>query len=100
MVVWTIVYVAEAHAEDEWPVGNQYNKEVRSLKQTHTLKGRIQAAQSLVKEFHLSGIRILVDDPKTNEFHTQFQPWPLRWYVFRKDRQCLLVSKPQDAMQY
>lgn len=83
-----MVYIAEAHAADEWPVGNpiRYN-------QPKILSQRLKIAQDFVNEFGLSDeIPLVVDDMRSGEgelcaaqhdnpVDAAYAMWPTRFYV-------------------
>ena len=85
-----LVYVAEAHAADEWPVGNpiKYN-------QPQTIDERLSIARDFVAKYEImdAGIPLVVDDlgsgtshnregiAEDNPVDTAYAIWPTRWYV-------------------
>jgi len=71
-----MVYIREAHASDEWPLGD-----IVSIKQHKTLKERINAAKELTNDFGFN-IRTVVDT-MDNNFEKQFLAWPEQYYFFR-----------------
>ena len=88
-----LVYVAEAHAADEWPVGNpiRYN-------QPQTIDQRLCIARDFVAEFEIAdtGIPLVVDDMRSgidqsndvivaedNPVDAAYAIWPTRFYVVR-----------------
>jgi hypothetical protein len=77
------VYLAEAHASDEWPLGNFTN-----VKRHRTVPDRIAAA----KEMQARGLRLpLMVDTIENTFDAKYACWPDRFY---------LLSAPKDCKQY
>lgn len=66
-----ILYITEAHASDEWPIGSRYN-----YKQPQTVQERSEIARDFVRGF---GVRlpVFVDDVD-NAFETTYAAWPLR----------------------
>jgi len=91
-----LIYIAEAHASDEWPIGNKFRTDILTFSQTHTIESRIKAAHQLQQDFKLT-MPIFVDNPVGNEFEQYFHPWPLRWYLI-EDGICTFVGKTQDAL--
>ena len=90
-----LVYIAEAHAADEWPVGNpvRYN-------QPTVLSERLCIAQDFVNEFGIDcdELPLVVDDmcrldddgegdgahcADNNPVDTAYAMWPTRLYVVR-----------------
>ena len=86
-----LVYVAEAHAADEWPVGNpiRYN-------QPQTIDERLRIARDFVAKFEIAdaGVPLVVDDMRSGTVQTDdsivaednpvdaaYAIWPTRFYV-------------------
>eukprot|EP01023_Acetabularia_acetabulum_P061788 TRINITY_DN75152_c0_g1_i1.p2 TRINITY_DN75152_c0_g1~~TRINITY_DN75152_c0_g1_i1.p2 ORF type:complete len:109 (-),score=5.61 TRINITY_DN75152_c0_g1_i1:9-335(-) len=70
-----MIYIREAHASVEWPLGN-----IISVEQHKTLQDRIIAAKELTNEL---GFKITtVVDAMDNNFNKSFQAWPERYYIF------------------
>ena len=55
-VQWLTVYIAEAHAQDEWPIGSKDYE----LSQHKTLAERANAAKRAAKEFAIPSPSVLV----------------------------------------
>jgi len=84
------IYIAEAHAVDEWPIGDHLAGTVPALKQHRSLQERIKVAQRFYNEFLVpqslpqSLIReeeIFVDNPETDEVEKTLHPWPTAWFI-------------------
>jgi hypothetical protein len=80
------VYILEAHATDEWPIGN-LPVDVKELNQHVTLEDRQHAFQ-LFKQHYGSLIHdrvtLLLDNDK-NDFNATYPSWPFRvWIVDEK----------------
>ena len=93
---WALVYIAEAHGRDEWPISSaRHNggRGVVDVRQSRTLLQRRQAASRLARDFagtlrpcEAGGGRldIFIDDPERGEtFEKHFAPWPLRFFVLQ-----------------
>jgi len=99
-VQWLAVYIAEAHADDEWPVASaRYNagKEVH-VNQTRSIEERVIQAQSFFNNFsyteenmNISKWQLLVAPPEEDlqaanlnpyGFEDIYKPWPFRAYGF------------------
>jgi len=99
-VQWLAVYIAEAHADDEWPVASaRYNagQEVH-VNQTRSIKERAVQAQAFFDNFSytednriFSKWRLLVAPPEEDleasklssyVFEDIYKPWPFRAYGF------------------
>jgi len=89
--VFLAVYLAEAHASDEWPVGPS----VSFCKQPKQLSERCALAQKFESE-HALGIPMFVDSIE-NSFDGAFAAWPLRFYVIKDGR---LALKAQPNLEY
>jgi len=85
-VLFAYVYIAEAHAKDEWPCGETWS----FCEQPKRLQDRCKLAQLFVKQKQTT-IPMLVD-LMDNTFEDQFAAWPFRFYgvTVRKDEQQLL----------
>ena len=104
---WLFVYIAEAHATDEWPIASSRFNGTRGpvhLAQTRTLATRRAAAAAFARDFGLlnsgSGtvgakraaaaaaavkVTVALDDPERGEpFSQAFAPWPVRMFVLQK----------------
>ena len=89
------VYIAEAHAKDEWPVGSAISccdQPVElELQQRMDLAKKLQTTRSIT--------RPLLVDTMQNEFLDAFVAWPLRFFVASGDAQPKLLWKatPKDC---
>ena len=95
---FVVVYIAEAHASDEWPVGAL----ISTTKQPCSLRHRVQLAARVHNELVLSpadangapaDITVLVDD-LSNNFMDTMAAWPIRMYVV-DPRSGILLYKAQ-----
>ena len=75
-VQFLLVYIAESHAVDEWPVGETIIK-----KQHRTVEDRIEACKECLEDFGLE-IPCVVDTIE-NDFHTAYSCWPIRFYCIK-----------------
>eukprot|EP00164_Ancoracysta_twista_P000206 GFYU01000297.1.p2 GENE.GFYU01000297.1~~GFYU01000297.1.p2 ORF type:complete len:137 (-),score=49.65 GFYU01000297.1:266-676(-) len=72
---FVIVYIREAHAQDEWPLGKQV-----CVNQPTTNEGRLEIASKFVQD---TGIKIpVVMDLIDNQFCEGFDAWPEQFFVF------------------
>jgi len=86
-----LVYITEAHANDEWPVG----KTVSFCSQPRTIEERCGLAR---KYKEMNGLTMEVGvDLMSNEFESVFAAWPLRFYVVKEGK---LVWKAQPNVKY
>lgn len=97
------MYIAEAHAMDEWPLHSaRFNKgrgPVVVEKQPRFASERCHLARKFVEDFelNLSSSEFLVDDPEQGEpFEKAYAPWPLRLYVIC-DSKIEWIVEPRDC---
>lgn len=77
-VTFTLVYILEAHASDEWPIGNAV-----SVAQHTSLKQRLHAARALQHTLQPhTAIRILVDTIE-DTFNKTYSSWPTRAWIIK-----------------
>jgi len=74
-----IVYIREAHAVDEWPLGDHV-----VVKQHKEIQERIDIAKEMIDKL---GYKIpLVVDSIENEFAEKYSIWPERFYVINENK--------------
>lgn len=102
---WKFVYIAEAHAMDEWPIRsgrfNQDRGPVVIAKQPTKAKERCELACQFAKDFNFPlsypHIELLVDDPELGDlFEKEYAPWPLRLYLV-EDGVIKFIPEPKDC---
>jgi len=104
-VRFVVVYIAEAHAVDEWPISSsRYNEgEEVSVSQTRSLEERIEVAKyALTKVGYINETDVgpptdpewillvappeeehsTMADPTVANFETEYKPWPFRAWGF------------------
>ena len=108
-VDFLLVYIAEAHAADEWPVGNpiQYN-------QPQTINERLDIARDFVAKYKIADaeIPLVVDDMSSgtiqnsnsvavqdNPVDTAYAIWPTRFYVVQGGV-VRFKAQPDSAHEY
>jgi len=74
-VVFVAIYITEAHAADEWPVGARLS----FCNQPTTVPERCELARGYVESYDMT-IPVLVDN-MDNNFRDKFSAWPFRFYV-------------------
>jgi len=84
------IYLTEAHAADEWPVGPS----VSFCKQPQTRAERCELAVRLKEQYEIT-FPMLVDTME-NEFDNTFAAWPLRYYVISNGK---LIFKAQPDLK-
>jgi len=83
------IYIAEAHARNEWPVG----KTISCVDQPTTLFQRLENARQFQKNFNFQ-MPMLVDNME-NTFHATYGSWPFRFYVIH-DGKLVLKAEPDQ----
>jgi len=74
------VYIEEAHAIDEWPMGDgAKGSDFKAIAQPVNLAQRAEAAKLLVTDLGYE-VPLLVDNME-NEVRIKYACWPLRFYV-------------------
>ena len=91
---WILVYTAEAHAIDEWPISSarySLNKKPIIVTQTRNITDRCVVAQKFVNEYEFTNWKLLIAPPAHLDFdnlhynfETIYKPWPFRIYGFTK----------------
>jgi hypothetical protein len=84
-----IVYIEEAHAQDEWPISSARLSRTGApvVYRQHTTQGeRLRACGDFVRDYGLDTAHVTVatDLIGSNPFQTTYAAWPIRWYVFRQ----------------
>jgi len=84
------VYITEAHAKDEWPVGET----VSVCNQPKSMDERLAIANQFVKD-HDYKVPLIVDT-MNNSFQKMFAAWPIRFYIVRNGK---IVYKAQPDLE-
>merc|ERR1712037_265609 len=81
-VVFTFVYIREAHANDEWPnpsSRDQPEGKVIDIPSHSSLEERIEVARRMKEEMGIdSNVEVLVDG-MDDAFNKEFAAWPIRY---------------------
>jgi len=88
------VYIAEAHAADEWPVGAR----ISFLNQTRTVGERSELCKSYCKQFELQ-FPMLVDT-MADQFMDLFAAWPFRFYVIQSGKVVFKAMPDETTFGY
>ena len=83
-----IVYIEEAHAQDEWPISSaRLSRTGRAVvyNQHTTQQQRIAACADFVRDYALDTalVTVATDLIGSNPFQTAYTAWPIRWFVLR-----------------
>ncbi len=84
------IYIAEAHARDQWPAG----KTISCLDQPTKLEERLENARQFKKNYNFE-MPMLVDS-MDNTFHTTYGSWPFRFYIIN-DGKLVLKAEPGET---
>jgi len=87
------VYIAEAHAADEWPVGTR----ISISNQTRSVEERIQLAKTFSTDSALE-FPMLVDT-MANRFMDTFAAWPFRFFIVQGGK-VLLKAMPSEGNHF
>lgn len=90
---FVFVYIAEAHACDEWPI-SQLEQEIPRHR---TLADRHSAAASFLRAFPLHRAFQVALDTMDDAFDRVFASWPFRFWVV-DDGIIALKPQPREAM--
>lgn len=93
-MTFAFVYIAEAHASDEWPVGHAVH-----IKQPKSTKERVATAQQKLADLGMGEeFTCLVDLAEENNFHEAYACWPFRWYsVEPRTRRLMTIAQPRES---
>ena len=78
-LAFVMVYIREAHASDEWPLGT-----VCSRPQHKTIEDRLAAAREFATNCAFD--TIMVVDSISNEFNNVFAAWPERYFCVHNSK--------------
>jgi len=70
------VYISEAHAQDEWPLGN-----IVCLNQHKTMEERLEVAKTFKEKYDFQ-IPLLVDTME-NTLDNKYACWPERFFIIQ-----------------
>jgi len=86
------IYIVEAHAIDEWPVGDPLK-----ITQPLTTAERVGVARAFVQEYNFK-LPMLVDTIQ-NPFSETFAAWPIRFFVV-EDGKIIYKAQPDHQKTY
>jgi len=84
------IYIAEAHARDEWPVG----KTVSFVDQPKHVSERLEVA-SVFRTATSFPFPLLIDSIE-NSFQTAYAAWPFRFYIVHRGK-IAVKAQPDPA---
>jgi len=97
------IYIAEAHAQDEWPISSSRftpNSQPVIFNKPVTDEERCNIARIFVKDFKYR-IPVLVD-AVVDDFEAKYAPWPLRFFVLQRaedgqDVRMVYAAQPRNC---
>ncbi|CAF0970119.1 unnamed protein product [Rotaria sordida] len=89
-----VIYIAEAHARDQWPVG----KTISCVDQPTTLEQRLENARQCKENFNFE-VLMLVDNME-NTFHNTYGSWPFRFYVMYQGKLVFKAEPDPETFCY
>jgi len=92
MASFLAVYIQEAHARDEWPIG----KTISFCDQPKTVSARCDLASKMIPTVKFP---VLVD-AINNPFQTKYAAWPFRFYIFFQDKIVLKAQPNPETCSY
>jgi len=98
-VAFTLVYIREAHANDEWPSPSSRDQpqgKVIDVPSHNTISERIGLAKMMKEEMEIdSKVEVLVDNME-DEFNKEFAAWPIRYFIAKDGR---LLHKSDNSIE-
>ena len=90
------MYISEAHAKNEWPVGDPVK-----VDQPIVLSERLKIASDF-RDFYdfPDDFNIVVDNPDSNQFDTLYSCWPTRFYGVYDDNSIGYKAEPSATHEY
>lgn len=88
------IYIAEAHAKDQWPVG----KTISCVDQPTSIEQRLENARQCKERFCFE-IPMLVDN-MDNSFHLTYGAWPFRFYLIHQGELIFKAEPNHDTFCY
>lgn len=96
--IFLFVYIAEAHATNEWPIGDNLITG-RTVIQPTTLSERHVEARHFAEKFKTKW-PVAVDSPELGDpFLNAYAPWPTRFYIVQ-DGKILFIAYPNDKHSF
>ncbi|CAF3558473.1 unnamed protein product [Rotaria sordida] len=87
-------YIAEAHSQDEWPVGQT----ISCVDQPKTFEQRLENARRFKKDFNFE-MPMFVDDIN-NTFLNTYGSWPFRFFVIYEGKLILKAEPDKETFTY
>lgn len=98
-VDFVLMYVAEAHATDLWPIRSSRANGSRgpvNIPSHQDDEERAVVATRFVNDFSMRNFRLFIDTLPNEEFEKTYAPWPVRIFCFDGSK-LSYISEPHDA---
>jgi len=97
-VAFRMIYIAEAHALDEWPMGDGYpGSEYQAIPQPKSVEERCGVAKFFRSEISCD-LPMVIDGPD-DLFEKKYSVWPLRFYIIHRGK-IVYKAQPTDSYRY
>jgi hypothetical protein len=96
---FALMYVAEAHATDLWPIRSSRANGSRgpvNIRSHQDDEERAVVATRFVNDFGMRDFRIFIDTLPNEEFEKAYAPWPVRIFCFDGTK-LSYISEPHHA---
>jgi len=91
-VNFLVIYIAEAHAVDEWPVGDPLQ-----IMQPRSTGERVAIASKFKKDYNF--LLPMLVDTVDNAYEQMYSAWPIRFYVIQNNK-ILFKAHPDELNTY
>ena len=99
-IQFRFIYIAEAHAVDEWPVrSGRFTNDGKPIlvSQPTTLQERSMLAEKFLVDYNFH-LETFIDIPeKGDPFEQAYAPWPLRFFLIDQEDRLAFVSEPVEG---
>jgi len=101
-VKFVIVYIEEAHAKDEWAVGQKQSvcNQAKTIEDREQMARELEVKCGLEDETEKGGKISVLLDTMSNEFSKEYGGWPFRFYGMEKGNVVKFVAEPNDRYGY
>jgi len=87
------VYIAEAHANDTWPLGKHVD-----IPSHASFEDRVKASDILINKYGFNKIPVFYDD-MDDKFDNLFSVWPERYFII-KDGKFVRIFQPSTSFGF
>ncbi|CAF1577391.1 unnamed protein product [Rotaria sp. Silwood1] len=88
------IYIAEAHARDQWPAG----KTISCVDQPKTLEQRLENACQFKNKYNFEMLMLV--DSMDNTFHKTYGSWPFRFYIINNGKLIFKAEPGETTYAY